>query len=178
MITGKHLQQYLTLRNKIDQLCIELFKLHSHHLMCRKGCDMCCEDFGLLPVEFYAIKELGGDALLNEIKDFGPGECPFLTNHACAIYGFRPIICRTQGLPLLFMGEENWELSACELNFTQFDFDEFSETNTFPQDRYNSQLFMLNLEFLKKLNNPEHSETDLLSLQQLFQSLPGNTGKE
>ena len=65
------------------------------------------------------------------------------------MYESRPIICRTHGLPLLFMNDEQWELSACELNFTEFDDEEFKEENTFPQDTFNSKLFMINKRFVE-----------------------------
>jgi len=67
------------------------------------------------------------------------------------------------------MGEEEWELSACELNFTQFDFDDFDEDNTFPQDKYNSRLFMLNRAFVDSLPGKPYGPVDLIPLRKLFE---------
>jgi uncharacterized protein len=162
------IKQYLALRDEIDQRYQELHQEHESHQQCRAGCDQCCMDFGVLPVEFEVIKELAGDQLKNGQSVQQEGACPFLINHRCSIYDFRPIICRTQGLPLLFMGEEEWELSACELNFTEFDFDEFTEENTFAQDKYNSRLFMLNRLFVDSLPGKPYSPVELVPVSMLF----------
>jgi uncharacterized protein len=165
------IQQYLALRDEIDGRCAELHNEHASHLQCRAGCDMCCMNFGILPLEFEAIKELAGEELKKGQPVNNEDDCPFLVNHQCAIYQWRPIICRTQGLPLLFMGEEEWELSACELNFTDFDFDEFTEENTFPQDTYNSRLFMLNRRFVDSLPGKPYGPVELIPVSQLKNDL-------
>jgi Fe-S-cluster containining protein len=125
-------------------------------------------DFSIFPVEFYVIKKQAGDNLKNAKKPGADGDCPFLVNHRCVIYDARPIICRTQGLPLLYMGEEEWELSACELNFTDFDFDEFIKENTLPQDKYNSRLFLLNQKFIENIPDKPFRNNDLIPLKKLF----------
>lgn len=134
-------------------------------MVCKKGCDLCCMDYDVFPIEFEMIKE----GIKNENIDFQEspdGNCIFLKDHACQIYEHRPIICRTHGLPLLFMNDEQWELSACELNFTEFDDEEFSIENTFPQDKFNSKLFMINKKYIQERNLP-YSEFDLISLYKL-----------
>jgi Fe-S-cluster containining protein len=91
----------------------------------------------------------------------------FLVNHQCQIYKSRPTICRTHGLPLLYTNNEGeWELSACELNFAEFE-DEFSESNTFPQDKYNSKLFLINKEFIKNFKEKKYNEMDLIPIKNL-----------
>jgi uncharacterized protein len=163
------IQQYLALRDEIDKRCSELHQEHSLHLQCRAGCDMCCMDFGILAVEFETIKELAGDELKKGQPVKEEGACPFLVNHQCMIYEWRPVICRTQGYPLLFMGEEEWELSVCELNFTDFDFDEFTEENTFLQDRFNSRLFMLNRSFVDSIPGRIWSPVELIPVSRLME---------
>lgn len=165
------LEEYHALRHELDEHCARLYALHAPHLKCRDGCDMCCMDFSVLPIEYYAIKEQATDDLKKGLEPASEGECPFLVNHRCVIYHARPTICRTQGLPLLFMGEENWELSACELNFTEFDFEAFTEENTFPQDKYNSRLYMLNLKFIESLPGQPYKPNDLIPLRKLFQEV-------
>ncbi len=163
----EHLEKYRALRKKIDKLCSRLEKIHSDHMVCKAGCTECCMDFSLFPVEYYSI--------LNEIADSEivintkakKESCLFLSDGLCSIYNSRPIICRTHGLPLLFMGEEEWQMSVCELNFTGEDIPEFSESNTFPQDRFNSELFMLNREFVCQHKELGLVETELLSLREL-----------
>ncbi|MGQ7868870.1 YkgJ family cysteine cluster protein [Sunxiuqinia sp. sy24] len=158
-------EKYHQLRNQVDQLSEQLSGLHQNHMACKKGCDLCCMDYDVFPIEYEAMKE----ALQNKQVDMQKsidGSCIFLKDHMCQIYEQRPIICRTHGLPLLFMNDEQWELSACELNFTEFDDEDFTTENTFPLDKFNSKLFLLNQVFLKE-NNLSYSEFDLIPIHNL-----------
>nr|WP_320021945.1 YkgJ family cysteine cluster protein [uncultured Draconibacterium sp.] len=165
---------YKKLRNNIDKLSDKLEKQHKKHMKCKAGCDLCCMDYSIFPVEFYslvnALKERRNNPILNNDKD--ESSCIFLNNHKCEIYADRPIICRTHGLPLLYMNEDNgWELSACELNFTEFDLEEFSEENTFPQDKFNSKLYLLNKEFIAENQLSDYSELDLIPIKELVKHI-------
>ena len=162
---SEYVEKYQQLRNDIDQLNEKLSGLHKNHMQCKKGCDLCCMNYGLLPIEYFAIKEQLKDKKVNS-RDCAEGECRFLVNHECQIYENRPIICQTHGLPLLFMNDEQWELSACELNFTDFDDEDFTTENTFPQDKFNSKLFVLNQAFIQA-NKLPYSDFDLIPLQKL-----------
>ena len=166
-------KKYYSLRNEVDELSEKLFKLHESNVACKKGCDLCCMDYKVFPIEFFAIKkELEKEGL--EIKDEtkNPEDCIFLKDHACSIYKYRPFICRTHGLPLVFVNEEDeWELSNCELNFKDFDFEKFTLDNTFEQDKMNSQLFQLNKKFIESYKEEKFVATDLISVRQLQQDL-------
>lgn len=162
--------QYKILLNKINQQTAALEKLHKNHLKCRNGCDLCCIDFSILPVEFYFI--------LSELKkkNIEPGfvenpeneTCVFLKKGSCTIYEQRPVMCRTHGLPLLYANDDGeWELSACELNFTEFDFENFTMENTLPQDKFNSILFLMNKEFIAEFTDVKYNETDLIPLKEI-----------
>lgn len=169
--------EYRALRKKVDTLSSSLSRQHATHLQCKRGCDLCCMDYSILPVEFYYILEelktqrfKTENLQLNKKKD---EDCIFLKNHACTIYELRPLICRTHGLPLLYANDDGeWELSACELNFRDFNFEKFSEENTFPQDKFNSKLFLLNREFIAEFEGEEHfGEFELLPLKKLAEKL-------
>ncbi len=171
---NKTFESYKLLRTEIDNRATKLESEHSEQIKCKKGCDMCCMDYSILPIEFYSI--------INDLKEAKTvpetsaeskeGECIFLKNRVCTIYTQRPIICRTHGLPLLFMNDDNeWELSACELNFKDFNFEEFTLDNTFPQDKYNSKLFMLNKEFISGFQYKEFGEFDLIPIKNLIKHL-------
>lgn len=162
-------EKYLSLRNDIDQLAHQLFDLHQSQVQCKKGCDLCCMDYSIFPIEFYYIKQEIENAPLPELeKNVDKGSCVFLKNHECTIYEHRPIICRTHGLPLLYLNNESeeWELSACELNFT--DFDDFDTENTFPQDKFNSRLFLLNEEFVNSDGMEKYGKFDLIPIRKLL----------
>jgi Fe-S-cluster containining protein len=167
-------EQYKVLRDEIDNYSKTLEKEHSEQMVCKVGCDKCCMDYSIFPIEFYSI--------LNDLKSAGihletidgqdENVCVFLKKHICAIYEQRPIICRTHGLPLLFMNDNSdWELSVCDLNFTEFDFGSFSLENTFPQDKYNSKLFLLNKKFISEFKEKQFSEFDLIPIKDLATQL-------
>ncbi len=160
-------EEYRSLVCEVDELGEKLSTEHKTHMKCKKGCDLCCMDYSVFPVEYYAIQ----NALEEQSVDFQDsvdGSCIFLKDHVCQIYENRPVICRTHGLPLLFMNNDQWELSACELNFTEFDDEEFNTENTFPQDKFNSKLFLLNQKFIKE-NKLDYSDFDLLGIKNLTQ---------
>lgn len=173
-ILEKIYRQYFAIREESDAINQKLENLHADHLKCKAGCDLCCMDYSILPVEFHAI--------LHRLKTDNPrpgtqqGEdetrCIFLVGHKCTIYSERPMICRTHGLPLLFMNDDGaWELSACELNFVDYDLELFTEKNTFPQDTFNSKLFMLNKEFVKEFTETDYGEFDLIPVRKLTEYL-------
>jgi Fe-S-cluster containining protein len=170
-MNGEAFKEYYKLIDEIDLLYERLSDKYKDQMMCKVGCDKCCENYGLLPVEFYAIRA----KMYGEVKRFEPvedeieeGRCPFLKESMCTIYNYRPIICRSHGLPLLFMGEDdNWEMSICDLNFVDYDLTKFTEGNTFPMDRYNSKLFMLNRKFLNQNPDLGCDEYQFVSLNRL-----------
>lgn len=166
--------EYRKIRDEIDKKVEILETQHRKHLKCASGCDMCCMDYRIFPVEFFSIlDELKSRAVAikPETGDLNDEDCVFLKNHKCTIYSSRPIICRTHGLPLLFANDDgDWELSACELNFTDFDFSEFTFDNTFPQDKFNSRLFLVNKDFIKSFNK-KYGEFELIRIKNLLNEL-------
>jgi Fe-S-cluster containining protein len=166
--------KYTSLRTEADKLCLKLELEHRDNIACVCGCCHCCMDFSIFPVEFHSIvKEAKEKDIIIDNKTT-EGACPFLVNGHCSIYGSRPLICRTHGLPLLYMSEDEWQMSWCELNFTGNNIPAFDESNTFPQDRFNSRLFMLNREFVNSLKGKPYSDTDLISLRELGDSIRNN----
>jgi Fe-S-cluster containining protein len=164
---------YYQLRDEIDALCESLEKEHHQHLNCRKGCDLCCMAISVFPVEFYAIKaELNQESISELPVPQNNEDCRYLVDHNCVIYPSRPVICRTHGMPLLYrsMEGDDWELSCCELNFTGYRLEDFSPENTYPMDRINSQLFMINKNFVAGFENGKYSETDRIPMAELFQA--------
>ena len=163
--------RYYRLRKQIDKISESLDKVYKKHLTCKKGCDLCCMGISVFPIEFYAIKaELDLSKLPELSLAQNEIDCRYLVDHSCAIYPSRPVICRTHGLPLLYMSldADEYELSCCELNFTDFDFDDFDEENTFPMDRINSQLYAINKEFVANYEGGKYSETDRIPLAEMI----------
>ena len=163
-------EKYKVLLKEIDKHTASLEDVHHKFMNCKNGCDLCCIDFSIFPVEYYYI--------LNELKKENQNlnldrkskgdSCAFLKNHSCTIYNHRPIMCRTHGLPLLYSNDDGeFELSVCDLNFTEYDFEDFTIENTMPQDKYNSKLFLLNREFISVYKEKIYNEMDLIPLKEL-----------
>jgi uncharacterized protein len=169
---SKAIAEYRKIRASIQQKCTRLHNLHHAHLQCRKGCDSCCINFSVFPVEFFSILTAissNPPQLNNENHE----QCLFLVNQTCQIYEHRPSICRSHGLPILNMDEtgEQWELSYCQLNFKTADESYFTLENGFKQDYYNSKLFLINREFLAHSDETTFSETDLIDLRKMKEYL-------
>jgi Fe-S-cluster containining protein len=89
------------------------------------------------------------------IKREAQGEqvaCPLLVDDRCSIYESRPLICRTQGLPLLMEAEDGGlEVDFCPLNFTAaWAVDDLDEDHLAPLDALNMRLALLNLEHCRE----------------------------
>ncbi len=86
-----------------------------------------------------------------QITDDEAAACPLLVDDRCAIYAARPVICRTQGLPLLLEAEDGApEVDFCPLNFTAADaLDDLSKDKLVPLETINLQLAVLNLQYCR-----------------------------
>ncbi|MEZ4282167.1 MAG: YkgJ family cysteine cluster protein [Myxococcota bacterium] len=95
---------------------------HADRLQCRRGCHGCCvDDLTVTRVEAERIRR-AHPALLAEGAPHPLGACAFLdAEGACRIYAERPLVCRSQGLPLqIHFEDEAGELEErrdiCPLN--------------------------------------------------------------
>ena len=102
-------EKYLALVGRVDHFLVEVRKRYGDQILCRKGCGDCCHQFlSLWPVEAYHISE-GLKALSaalmgpleRQAQAIGWNQCPLLVDEACAVYDYRPILCRTYGYPFL-----------------------------------------------------------------------------
>jgi uncharacterized protein len=161
------IEAYLTLRAEISLLCDKLHEQHKSFTLCANGCDACCLDFSVFPVEFFAVlHQIQSSDTKVSFNETNGEKCALLNAHSCSIYPFRPVICRSHGLPLLYMdaeGEE-WQLSFCELNFTEAPEDLFDFENTYPQDTFNSRLFLINQDFIREYKEHTFKPDELIPL--------------
>ncbi|CAM2069666.1 YkgJ family cysteine cluster protein [Sulfidibacter corallicola] len=95
--------------------------VHRDRLQCRRGCSGCCVDgLTVFRIEADLIRERFAD-LLGAGEPGREGACAFLdAQGGCRIYEVRPYVCRTQGLPLRWLeeDEEGWleYRDICPLN--------------------------------------------------------------
>jgi Fe-S-cluster containining protein len=95
---------------RIDARVAPLVAHHGGRLHCRKGCSGCCtDDLTVFEVEADEIRRNYTD-LLRSGEAHTPGACAFLSSEGlCRIYEHRPYVCRTQGLPLRWLEEDEAE---------------------------------------------------------------------
>lgn len=165
----KHFEAYEEFVGDLEEKCSRLWDIHSKNMQCRAGCSSCCQSFKILPIEYYYIKEKIQGKKIEINKGAAEKECVFLVDNKCAIYEHRPMICRTHGYPLSRLNEEveAYEISFCPLNFKQFNFEEFNVDNLFPEDEYNSKLFMLNKRFVAEFKVKKYESLQLVELNHL-----------
>jgi Fe-S-cluster containining protein len=186
------IDDYLALRSRVTREAAELFERHAPHLLCRRGCYYCCDAISVLPIEFEAMRReleangypdpslLGGPrADTGETPETltarrrttptrrGPARrCAFLgRDGACTVYGSRPLICRTHGLPLAYRvyeydanGREVRPQTPeymdlwCDLNYRALSDDDapafFDANGRIRMDAINEELERLNEAFL------------------------------
>lgn len=112
-------EQVIALHREIDALVGQLEAHHAARLSCARGCSGCCvDDITVFEVEADLIRRRH-EALLADGEPHATGACAFLDDEgACRVYAERPYVCRTQGLPLRWIDEEDAveRRDICELN--------------------------------------------------------------
>jgi len=121
------------LHDEVDRDAGALVARHGDRMQCRRGCHSCCVDeITVFEIEAERIRRAHPD-LLSEGAPHPPGACAFLdAEGACRIYADRPYVCRTQGLPLRWIAEdESGELvearDICPLNLEGVPLEELPE---------------------------------------------------
>jgi len=138
--------EYAALRAKVDAFSDDVTRRRAADLTCRSGCAGCCHvELSVNSVEAAAIRAhlqqlpaADRQQLRSRLgargQTAGSDRCVMLRDDdTCAIYAARPLVCRSQGLPLLYPAEfvpeaarrghsaDGRALSICPLNFTRSD---------------------------------------------------------
>lgn len=147
------IENYYELVANIDKEAKRLTDVHGEAISCKPGCTACCVDLSVFPVEYHAIRRaiIRAGTRLDKADIDPSAPCAFLKEGLCRIYPFRPIICRTHGLPILFLddssGEYAWEVSFCELNFSGLGQIEFTQDTLLNIEDINEALSRINRDF-------------------------------
>jgi uncharacterized protein len=119
---GSSLAILRQLHRKIDREVARLSLRHGQRLRCGRGCSSCClDELSVTAIEAQLIAQNHAGLLANGTPHQS-GSCAFLDSEgACRIYDDRPSVCRSQGLPLRVLFEdENDEIAEhrdiCPLN--------------------------------------------------------------
>jgi hypothetical protein len=104
-IPASALAAVIRLHAEVDRETDRLGSIHTARLQCRNGCRDCCVDgLTVFAVEAERIRRHHAELLSRETPH-PPGACAFLDERgSCRIYADRPYVCRTQGLPLRWIG--------------------------------------------------------------------------
>ncbi|MGH9938521.1 MAG: YkgJ family cysteine cluster protein [Blastocatellia bacterium] len=156
------MSSYKQFMEQVDRGAAKLQERYSKHLVCRAGCSGCCHHhlsvFAVEAEEARAavealpaprrkqVEEQAREVIKREAQG-KPVSCPLLIDDRCSIYQSRPLICRTQGLPLLMEAEDGaQEVDFCPLNFTEDGaVGDLDEDHLVPLDALNMRLALLNL---------------------------------
>lgn len=155
MPTEQILERYAVFVSKIDELSEKIIGRHQGRIVCRPGCDVCCQQFSVLPLEADQLARAAGK--LKEKPDGKKDMCALLSKEGlCAAYESRPIICRTHGLPIT-SGELGGGVNCCPMNFRNFPLDTLEPTDIIDIDAINKTLIVLNALYLKALGRDPRS---------------------
>ena len=92
----------------VDEVAKPIAERHGDRLRCRVGCHDCCAD-GITVFEIEADRIVARhEELLEHGEPHAEGACAFLDGEGrCRIYEERPYVCRTQGLPLRWIEDDD-----------------------------------------------------------------------
>ena len=170
---------YKELLTAIDLHFKKVMQLQKDEMCCTKGCTSCCtSDLTVCSIEAHYMKKAIQNKTFTESKD----DCMFLIDNECAIYEHRPIVCRTQGLPLLYekyeddevnsineVNEENKEkeLSVCEKNFHN----SIQSESILDMEKINTALIIINKMFETEQNPSSDLSMKRFTFKDIIQSL-------
>jgi len=150
-----YFENYCRLLEKVEQFTARVMCTYHGQIVCRYGCSDCCrQDLHLFPVEFHYLKhglEKGiADVQTMLKREHQQGTCFLLREEACALYHYRPIICRTHGLPLLITdGETQWR-DCCSRNFAGHPLETLPPDDLLHLERLNMMLAGVNMQYCSR----------------------------
>lgn len=135
---------YRDLLARLDAFAGQLAARYGRHIACGPGCAGCCgQALELLPVEFYHLQAAAEHMALSGPAAAGDA-CPLLTGGLCLLYDYRPVICRTHGMPLLLEANGRQWVDCCPENFTALPLDSLPGGSLLHLERVNLLLVSIN----------------------------------
>lgn len=161
---------YLQLRARVDRFVASVSARYSEQINCKPGCSSCCVGgLTIVMVEAAILGEALGihperiflQAGQPPLQEEGP--CALLDDTGrCRAYAARPLICRTQGMPLKYPDLDG--VSICELNFVD---QEPHSSAVFNTEHLETALFAANLAFCRQVDLHPTSRVAIDRLAQL-----------
>ena len=161
------LGNYRALISQIDAHSNRVAHRWEESLACRRACTGCCHRaLSVFPVEAAAIRTSLGDLAtsprqseepappeelvhpLTVLGDNATIRCAFLDGGgSCRIYAFRPVICRSHGLPIVVRVEDELHGDSCPLNFSETGLEDVPPSDFLNLDTVNTTLAAINVVF-------------------------------
>jgi uncharacterized protein len=119
-------QRYEQLTHRVEQFFSRVHTRYGALMQCRAGCSLCCRArFSVTPLEAHVLTEglaqLPEEArqrLAERARHGDKAACPALDEQGrCEVYAWRPLVCRSHGVPIRHREPGAESVSACELNF-------------------------------------------------------------
>ncbi len=157
---------YQQLIANVDDLTSQLNERYKSHLQCGAGCSGCCHhhlsvfavEAAVLTDAIQALPQATQERIQQQAQEVKVLEvrdervaCPLLVDNLCSVYESRPLICRTQGLPLLYEADDGaQEIDFCPLNFDSDEaIAELADEHLVPLDLLNLKLAMANVSYCR-----------------------------
>jgi Fe-S-cluster containining protein len=135
---------------ELDHHISQIEEKNKSRINCRKGCFSCCKDeLEVFGIEAENITQKHAE-LLNHGEPYPIGMCAFLDNEgACRIYTSRPFVCRTHGVPISYLQEDEegeYELlDICPLNEAGKPLETLENEEIFENKPYEEELVRLQI---------------------------------
>jgi uncharacterized protein len=158
------LRQYRKLQTYCDTWFKAIVKKYPRDFVCKKGCGECCVLNGVCMLEAYSMTRAIKKTPLKKIKPNrkpSNGICVFLHDEFCSVYAYRPIICRTHGLPIKSAFIQSNYLDCCPKNSARGLSARLAPEDVFPLDVVNENLMRLNLAFCLLWSDPQLADKRL-----------------
>jgi len=108
----QNFENFEKLLASIDGDMQKIFEYQKEYIHCQKGCSLCCErgdypvsriEFDYMMIGFKLLEEnlktqIRKKAEIIKCKNAESYICPFLFEHACSVYKYRPFVCRLFGV--------------------------------------------------------------------------------
>ena len=180
---------YQQLITAVDDLTAQLSERYKTHLQCGAGCSGCCHhhlsvfavEAAALQDAIQALPEATRNCLRQQAQDIKEQEargetvaCPMLVDNLCSVYEARPLICRTQGLPLLYEADDGaQEIDFCPLNFDSDEaIAELSDEYLVPLDLLNLKLAMANVSYCREQQSSDEQSHQRIKMAEVILSSP------
>jgi Fe-S-cluster containining protein len=175
-MSDQHFSHYQALLGKVETFHQALLASYTAQITCRLGCHDCCSgDLTFLPIEFhYLLRGLqkidpSARGTIASRLNIGAGNpavepCILLHRRGCALYEFRPLMCRTHGFPLVFEEGDTEVRDCCPKNFVTLPLARLPREALLDLNRLNTILIAVNLEFASRLGIDPGARIPLIDL--------------